>query len=256
MSETTLTTQQRTFDETHEHVATIKGWMTPSQARRLWDAATALDSGGRIVEIGSYQGRSTVLLGNAIKPGVELIAIDPHGSSIRTHEVADGREDEADAMSKAFLAELERGGVADRVTYIRKSSHAALWDVEGQVDVLYIDGSHNFGPAKADMVEWGARVAKGGTMLIHDSYTSVGVTLAIMACLWPSKTFRYVGRSGSLTEFRREDITGAQRRKNIAMQLGQLPNFARNLLVEVLLLARLRPLTKFLGYDTKLDWPH
>ena len=256
MSENTLTIDQRTFDETHDFVSTIKGWMTPAQARRLWDSATALQPGARIVEIGSYYGRSTVLLATAVEPGVEVIAIDPHGSNVRNHEVEEGLEEQADAMSKAFLAELERGGVSDRVNYIRKSSHAALWDVEGQVDLLYIDGSHDFFPAKADMVEWGARVAPGGTMMIHDSYTSVGVTLAIMACLWPSTKFRFVGRSGSLAEFRRENMTGPQRRKNIAAHLKQLPNFVRNLIVEVMLLARLRPLTKFLGYDTKLDWPH
>ena len=244
------------FSEVYQHTTTIDGWMTAGQARCLWDLATELGDSGRIVEIGSYQGRSTVLLGNAAAPGVEVVAIDPHGSSIRTHAVSAGLEEKADAWSKGFLAELERGGVADRITYIRKSSHAALWDVDGTVDLLYIDGSHDFGPARADMLEWGDRVAPGGTMLIHDSYTSFGVTLAIIATMWPNRRFRYEGRVGSLTRFRRVDLDGAERRRNAAAQAAQIPYFARNLIVEVMLLARLRPLTKYLGYDTSLDWPH
>ncbi len=197
-----------------------------------------------------------MLFGKAAHPGVEVVAIDPHGSSIRSFEVVDGHEHEAEAYHKAFVENLERYGVADRIHYIRKSSHAALWDVDGAVELLYIDGSHNFGPARADMREWGSRLAVGSTMLIHDSFTSVGVTLAILATLVGSRRFSYVGRVGSLAEFRREDLRGRARWRGATALLGQLPYFGRNLVVEVLLILRLRGLTRYLGYDTSLDWPH
>lgn len=251
-----MTSSDATFEGTLEEVSAVPGWMTPGQARCLWDRASVLGEGARIVEIGSYQGRSTVLLGTAVADGVELIAIDPHGSSIRTYEVREGQEDEAERLSKAFLANLEAGGVADKVTYIRKSSHAALWDVDGSVDLLYIDGSHNYGPARNDMLEWGSRVVPGGTMLIHDSFTSAGVTLAILSALLTGREFDYVGRTGSLTEYRRARLSLGGRVRNAARMLGELPYFVRNVAVEVLLLMRLRPLTKYLGYDTSLDWPH
>ncbi len=48
----------------------------------------------------------------------------------------------------------------------------------------------------------------GGTMLIHDSFSSVGVTLAILRALALGRRFRYVGRSGSMTEYRRELVAG------------------------------------------------
>ena len=70
------------------------------------------------------------------------------------------------------------------------------------IDVLYIDGAHRYAPALADIRNYGIRVADGGTMLIHDSFSSIGVTLAIMRALAFGSTFRYVGRSRSMTIYR------------------------------------------------------
>ena len=53
-----------------------------------------------------------------------------------------------------------------------------------------------------------ARVADGGTLLIHDAFSSVGVTAAIVRELVFGRRFRYVGRSRSLAEYR-ADLAGA-----------------------------------------------
>ena len=67
-----------TFDQVQVAVADVEGWMTPGQARRLWSCARAVRPGGMIVEIGSFRGRSMIVLASAAEPGVELVAIDPH----------------------------------------------------------------------------------------------------------------------------------------------------------------------------------
>ena len=77
-------------------------------------------------------------------------------------------------------------------------------------------------------------------MLIHDSFSAVGVTLAILRSLVLGRRFRYMGRSGSMTEYRRQLVTGAERLRNAALQLAQLPWFLRNLVVKVLMVAKLR----------------
>jgi hypothetical protein len=78
-------------------------------------------------------------------------------------------------------------------------------------------------------------------MLIHDSFSSVGVTLAILRSLSWGDRFRYVGRSGSMTEYRRTHVTGRERARNAWSQVAQLPWFARNLVLKVLIVAKLRP---------------
>ena len=92
-------------------------------------------------------------------------------------------------------------------------------------------------------------------MLIHDSFSSVGVTLALLTSLIPGRRFRYLGRDGSLTRYRREDLTGERMAANVGRQLIELGWFARNVLIKVLLIARLGSVARLLGHDGE-TWPY
>jgi len=233
--------------------------MTDAQAERLWDRASAVPAGGRIVEIGSFRGRSTIVLATAASAAgagsVDVVAIDPHAGNDRGPQEIEGFEDEAEQDHKVFHANLEAAGVDDRVRHVRKFSDDALGEVNGPIDLLYIDGAHRYRPALADIRRWGARVRPGGTLLIHDSFSSIGVTLALLTSMVTSSDFRYVGRSTSMAEYRRGALSGQERFSSAARQLAQLPWFARNVLIKVLITAKLGRFTRFLGHDTA-DWPY
>ncbi len=205
---------QADFAQTLAEVAEVEGWMTNGQARLLWDSASRVAPGGRVVEIGSFRGRSMVVLARAADLSVELVAIDPHAGNDRGPNEIDGFVDEAAEDNEVFKANLTRAGVIDRVTHVREMSDEAHGAVADPIDLLYIDGAHRFAPARADIRDWGARVANGGTMLIHDSFSSVGVTLAILRELFVGSRWRYVGRSESMTECRRERLAPKARVAN------------------------------------------
>jgi hypothetical protein len=245
---------QRSFDEVFGAIEQVQGWMTRAQAQRLWSAAARLDAAGRIVEIGSYHGRSAIILASAAGPGVQVFAIDPHGGNDRGPQQLDGALEDGQRDHETFLRNLAEAGVAPRVQHVRKPSQIATDDVPGLLEVVYIDGAHRFAPARADVVRWGAKVAPGGTLLIHDSFSSIGVTLALLVTLVFGGDFRYVGRSGSMVEYRREPLTGRARVASAARQLAQLPYFARNVLFKVLIVLRLRRVTRWLGGDG--EWPY
>ncbi len=240
-------------------VADVAGWMSPGQAATLYDAAIGCPEGGTIVEIGSFQGRSTIVLASAAAPDVTVIAIDPHAGNDRGPQEYDGFEQAAADDHAVFLANLEQAGVADRVRHLRMFSDAALGaegGVEGPVDVLYIDGAHRYAPARADIRDWGARVNDGGTMLIHDSFSSIGVTLAILRELLVASRFRYVGRSRSMTIYRADLPSGiGSRVGNAARQLIQLPWFVKNLLLKLVLTLGLGKVLGRLG-RTAPEWPY
>jgi hypothetical protein len=94
-------------------------------------------------------------------------------------------------------------------------------------------------------------------MLVHDSFSSIGVTLALLRLMLLSRDFRYAGRARSLAEYRRVNVplrTG-ERLANAGRQLAELPWFLRNVLIKVALVARLKPLVRLLGHRSG-EWPY
>jgi predicted O-methyltransferase YrrM len=212
----------------------VEGWLTEAQARRLYAAAAAVPAGGRIVEIGSFRGRSAIVLARAARPDVEVVCIDPHVGSDRGPREIAAQPEVGDGDHAAFRANLDRAGVADRVRHVRDFSALALRAFDGPVDLLFVDGAHRFGPARADLVRWGARVPDGGRMLVHDAFSSVGVTLALLSSVVPSRSWRYLGRDGSLAAYVRARSLAPGR------EIAQLGWFARNVVRKGLIAAGLR----------------
>ena len=71
-------------------------------------------------------------------------------------------------------------------------------------------------------------------MLVHDAFSSVGVTLALLTSVVPSGSWRYLGRDGSLAAYVRERSDGFGR------ELGELGWFGANLMRKGLIAAGLR----------------
>jgi predicted O-methyltransferase YrrM len=247
---------RRTLEAAMEQVADVQGWMSPDQADRLFRAASCTRPGDQVVEIGSFQGRSTVVLAYGAPDAVPVVAIDPHAGNDRGPQEFAGFAAEAEGDHERFNANLEQAGVRHRVRHVRKFSNEAHTDVEGSIAVLYIDGAHRYAPALGDIRDWGARVAPGGTMLIHDSFSSIGVTLAILRELLAGQRFRYIGRSRSLTEFRADlDRTRSSRWMNALRLLAQLPWFAKNVLIKVLITVKLGGVVKAITHREP-EWPY
>lgn len=222
--------------------ADVEGWLTEAQARRLDAAARRVEGGGRIVEIGSFRGRSTIVLARAAGEGVELVAIDPHLGSDRGPQEIAADEALGEEDVRRFRDNLARHGVLERVRHVRRRSGDALDAVEGQVDLLWVDGAHRYGPARDDVRRWGARVRPGGAMLVHDAWSSLGVTLALLREVAFSRSWTYRGRDGSLVEYARAPGGPG----STARQLALLPWFGWNLVLKVLIVLRLR----------RGPWPH
>jgi predicted O-methyltransferase YrrM len=243
------------FETARRAIQGVEGWLTDEQALRLFERARRLRFGQRIVEIGSYRGRSAIVLARGAPPGVHVIAIDPHAGNDRGPQQIRGTADEGQRDHEQFRRNLERAGVAGAVEHVRLPSSEALGAVHGAADLIYVDGAHRYRPAREDIARWGERVAPGGTLLVHDAFSSVGVTLAILRVLVPWGRFRYLGRTGSLAEYRRERLSRAEWLVSALRQLAELPWFMRNVAVKIALLFRLHPLAVLLGHRSR-HWPY
>jgi predicted O-methyltransferase YrrM len=237
-------------------IGDVEGWLSEGQARRLWNAGREVSAPGQIVEIGSFRGRSTIVLSRAAPEGVQIVAIDPHGGGDRGPQEITPDAERGDSDNSVFRANLERAGVNGRVRHVRRMSNDAHAEVEGSIDLLYVDGAHRYAPARDDIAAWGARVPVGGTLLVHDAYNAIGVMLAQLRLLFFSGRWRYVGRTRSLAQYRRENLAAGARVANALRQAIHVPYFVRNGLIKVALVARLRPVARLLGQPDEDAWPY
>ncbi len=250
-----LVSDHQTFQDVLAKIANVEGWLTTEQARCLYRQATALKNDALIVEIGSFRGRSLIVLGCAAPTTAQLVSIDPHmGSDRGPQEIAANRTI-GDEDHNVFWANLAKAGLAERINHIRKKSNDATNDIDGKIHLLYIDGAHRFKLARGDIKDWGNRVTSGGVMLIHDAFSSVGVTAALVTSTFVSSRWRYEGRYGSLALYHRQQVTGASKIANFLRQTLQLGWFARNVVIKAALVLKLYPLARLLGHTTR-HWPY
>jgi predicted O-methyltransferase YrrM len=226
------------FEAVWSRVEPVGGWLTRDQARALCDAVLALPPHATVVEVGSHQGRSTLALALA-RPDVRVVAVDPFE--------AGGKFGGPETL-RVFETNLERTGVRARVEHVGERSGRALSRWRRPVDLVFVDGKHDVLSTLTDL-RWADRLPPGGRVLVHDSFGSVGVTLALLVRVGPSRRLRYVGRVGSLATFERNRPTYADR---LAL-LRQLPWFLRNVVVKGLLRLRLRGVARLLGHRDRAD---
>jgi len=224
------------FAEVLATASGIGGWLTAAQARLLWEQATAVPAGGLIVEIGSHQGRSTVVLAAA---RARVVAIDPFVGGAMFGGLA---------TRDRFVANLAAAGVAERVELRQVRSTELRPDWHSPIDFLYIDGKHDYWTVSDDL-RWTAFLPAGGRVAIHDAFSSIGVTLALLRHLQFGRRLRYLSRVGSLALF---EIARPARADRLRMA-AQLPWWLRNVGIKILLRLRLFRAARLFGHADRYD---
>ena len=237
------TTPAHDFSTTWARASSFPGWLTDDQARTLWEHAATVPDGGQVVEIGSHQGKSTAVLAASLRGrSVRLTAIDPHEKDFGPgHEIA----------RRGFEDNLVSVGLRDEVELVEEFSHDLLPGWDRRIDLLYIDGAHDYRSVVRDLA-WLRWVRPGGVVLVHDAFSSVGVTLAFLTHVVGGRQLRYLTRAQSMAVFRLERPRVADR---VAM-LAQLPWFVRNVLIKVAMVSRQHGVARRLGHHQGADFPY
>ena len=155
----------------------VKGFLDAAEGAALYAAAEEMSPQGLCVEIGSYCGKSTIILGTACqKAGGALLAIDHHRGSEENQpgeEYFDPDLDDGEGgMStlSQFRANIRRAGLEDTVIPALSPSQVVARLPMAAPACVFIDGGHSMPTALADWQNWGSRVMKGGLLAIHDVF--------------------------------------------------------------------------------------
>jgi predicted O-methyltransferase YrrM len=149
-------------DEPVSAMASVEGWLTAAEAALLARcvAATPAMADARVVEIGSYCGKSTVVIALAIAAcglPLRLTAIDPHTGYV----FAGGRD-----TYQSLIDTLQRNRVEACVDIVRARSTDVVF--ARQVVMVFIDGLHDADSVGADYRQVAPHVVRGGLLLFHD----------------------------------------------------------------------------------------
>lgn len=130
----------------------------------------------RVVEIGSFEGRATVwILEHLIQnPDSKVYCIDPFMATGRKErEVCRKLNIDWGQILQRFQSNIDLTGKAGQVELLQKPSSVALSSLlaveAGQVDFVYVDGSHRASDAMSDMI-FSYHLLRDGGLMICDDY--------------------------------------------------------------------------------------
>jgi predicted O-methyltransferase YrrM len=214
-----------TFDDAWRAAEHVEGWLLPDQGRALFIAAARLLAGTVAVEIGSHRGKSATLIALGLPTGARLTAVDPFD---------DPRWGGGPESLAIFESNMAAAGVSDRVDLFRglSSEASATW-AGPPVGFLWVDGAHDVASTLADFDGWLPHMAPGAELYVHDAFSAVGTTLAILRRLWFSAAVEYTGCERTLVKFTVRPLSSSERIHSGLLLATRLPFFARVVAIKI-----------------------
>ncbi|GGF33201.1 hypothetical protein GCM10011519_03330 [Marmoricola endophyticus] len=169
-----------TSDQVLAHARAAKGFMPDDEGALLHRTALAHLPHGPALEVGTYCGKSALILAAAALdtgPDAVVFTVDHHRGSEENqagweHHDAGLVDPETGLMDTmpVFRRTLQRAGVEDRVVAVvgRSRTVSAHWRTP--LALLFIDGGHAEEHAQADYAGFAPWVGPGGAMVIHDVF--------------------------------------------------------------------------------------
>jgi predicted O-methyltransferase YrrM len=156
-------------------IADVPGWLTDEEGEALYELARACTGRGVIVEIGSFKGKSTVCLGLGSQSGasVPIYAIDPHQERF-----------------PEFKTNVQRAGIEELVRPVPSLSQPAADGFDEPIELLFVDGSHEYELVLEDFEKWVPKVVDGGWVAFHDTTWTAGPRKVVGHAVYRSRRFK------------------------------------------------------------------
>ncbi len=144
----------------------VEGYLAPNEMRFLALMAACPTAEGEILEIGSFKGKSTIILAkSATLAGDEKIhAVDP----MTAPSVTDPDLRGAASSFADFQKNIAAHGVAENVEFHQTFSYELARNWKKPIRLLWIDGDHTYKGTKLDLEGFAPFLSDGAIVAIHD----------------------------------------------------------------------------------------
>jgi predicted O-methyltransferase YrrM len=172
----------------------VDGYLYPHEGAFLHRLAMSAPGHGRVVEIGSFLGRSTLCLASGVRRRGEgqVLAIDPQKYG----------------AGESLAANLRRFGLDRFVEVCAETSVAVARRFAERARIVFVDGDHSDDAVRADVAAWTPHLEPGGFLVLHDSTPLSGfpgprlLASALRRTAGGNGTFEAAGTIGSISWFR------------------------------------------------------
>jgi len=216
------------IEEVRKLADQVEGWLTDKEGELLYNLARNCTGRGVIIEIGSWKGKSTVWLGQGSERGkqVKIYAVDPHTGSSE-HRAMYGEV----WTFEEFKKNIQKAQVDHLVVPLVKTSQEAARGFNQPVELIFIDGAHEYDFVKLDFDLWFPKLIEGGFIAFHDSILGPGVKKVVKEKVFKSKDFRKIGLADYITYAQkvRENTAGDRLRNKFILLLRNMYEFAAKL---------------------------
>ncbi|MGC1620971.1 MAG: class I SAM-dependent methyltransferase [Candidatus Acidiferrum sp.] len=221
---------ENVLNDAWEATREVPGHLAESEARFLGLLAACVPASGAIVEIGSFKGRSTVMLAKvASHYGCgSVVAIDPHNSPILVNIPTNPET----SSYQDFLDNVRAAGVSNHVEPHAAYSKEVAKSWDRPIRFLWIDDDHSYEGAKSDLDGFFPHLVPRGVVAFHDALNDFpGPIRVFVEDVLRSDRFGPAGFVHSIAwaQFRPEDGEAFREgRESLARRASRLIPFVKN----------------------------
>jgi hypothetical protein len=184
----------------------VEGWLRDEEAEKLivfTRRAVVEHAVPTVVEIGSFCGRSTIVLASAARTArsnARVYAIDPHQGVVGAEDALDGLHVTPPTRER-FQRTIASAGLAEMVEPICLPSYDVSW--HSPIAFLFIDGLHGYSSVARDFFHFEQHLVEGAYVAFHDCDDTYPGVRTFVDGLAGSGCYEEVSRAGSLVVLRK-----------------------------------------------------
>ena len=157
---------------------TVKGFLDNIEGNELAKIATKCSDLGPCLEIGTYCGKSALIIGEACKKSNNLLFTIDHHTGSEEHQLGEEYHD-SELYDKnvssfntlpEFLKNLKNSKLGNYILPLIGTSKELAKEWKLPLGMVFIDGGHSMEAALADYENWSPHIVKNGYLLIHDVF--------------------------------------------------------------------------------------